>query len=223
MRYDFRMPIDRFVIDSSDAITELCQLGRDANTDKSPYNFRGKHRHPYTGVYTILLAGLKRKALRFAEIGVAGGNSCVMWDLYFENPAAKLSFYDRDQNFLDHAQSLTQDRVAYGMMDVEVDGDVERALREKDPSGEGYDVILDDSSHNFDHQIRIIHEAFPLLKKGGMLIVEDIFRNASEEEYEAKLGAILPQCDAAYFVMCEHKDRWSPGWDNDKLLILVKG
>jgi hypothetical protein len=48
------------------------------------------------------------------------------------------------------------------------------------------------------------------------------FRATPEEEYTKELGEILPLCSAAYFVVCEHKDRWSPGWDNDKLLVLVK-
>jgi predicted O-methyltransferase YrrM len=105
-------------------------------------------------------------------------------------------------------------------MDVSKDGDVARALAL--PSGQ-YDVILDDSSHEFDHQIRIIKEGFPLLKPGGYLIVEDVFRSTPEERYEQALNQILPQCAEAYFVICNHEERYSPGWNNDKLLVLVKG
>jgi hypothetical protein len=65
--------------------------------------------------------------------------------------------------------------------------------------------------------------AFPLLKQGGLLIVEDIFRSTPEDEYAREIKDVLEKCSASYFVMCEHKDRWSPGWDNDKLLVLVKG
>jgi predicted O-methyltransferase YrrM len=107
-------------------------------------------------------------------------------------------------------------------MDVSVDGDVVRAL--KGSRGEAlYDVILDDSSHEHGHQIRIIKEAFPLLRQGGLLVIEDIFRSIPEEEYSRELTDILPQCSAAYFILCEHKYKFSPGWDNDKLLVLVKG
>ena len=212
--------ISRIVIDSTDATTELCFLGKAAGTDKSPYNTRS-HRHPYTAVYNMLFSPLKNKPIKFAEIGVASGSSAVLWDMYFTHENAQINMFDSDMNFLEHAQQLVSERFRFHKVDVSVDRDVVRALS-SGLAGQ-YDVILDDSSHEHGHQIRIIKEAFPLLKQGGMLIVEDIFRATAEEEYSSLLVDILAKCSASYFVMCEHKDRWSPGWDNDKLLVLVKG
>ena len=211
--------ISRIVIDSSDAITELCRIGRAAGTDKSPYN-TVSHRHPYTAVYSMLFAPLKNKPIRFAEIGVAGGASALLWDIYFSHRDTELRMFDRDQNFLDRARKHVGGRFTFELMDVSLDGDVSRALGQ-----DKYDVIIDDSSHDFYHQIRIIKEAWPCLKPGGTLVVEDIFRNEDEAKYVSYLAdtTILKDAAAAYFVMCEHKDKWSPDWDNDKLLVLVKG
>lgn len=210
--------IPRIVIDSSEAMTDLCSLGRATGTDKSPYNTVA-HRHPYTAVYSMLFAPLKNKPVHFAEIGVAGGASALMWDIYFAHPDAQIRMFDRDQNFLANAQRHVGKRFTFHLMDVSVDGDVYRALGE-----DKYDIIIDDSSHDFYHQIRIIKEAWPRLKSGGTLVIEDIFRNEDEEKYIKYLAdtTILKDAAAAYFVMCEHKNKWSPGWDNDKLLILVK-
>lgn len=215
--------IQRLVIDSSAAETELCFLGNIAGTDKSPVvSASPRHRHAYTAVYTMLFASLKGRAIHFAEIGVAGGSSALMWNMYFKHPETVLHMFDRDKNFLNGAKELVNSqRMNFSLMDVGVDGDVRRTLSASNPDGL-YDVIIDDSSHEHGHQIRIIKEAFPLLKQGGILIVEDIFRATAEEEYTRPLGAIIHECSAAYFVVCEHKDRWSPGWDNDKLLVLVK-
>ena len=215
--------IQRIVVDSSDAMTELCFLGKSAGADKSPYN-TCRHRHPYTAVYNMLFASLKNKPIEFAEIGVAAGCSAILWDMYFTSGQTRLHYFDRDQGFLENGEKITGSRTKFSLMDVSVDGDVVRALKESLGSEvvQQYDVILDDSSHEHGHQIRIIKEAFPLLKPGGLLIVEDIFRATPEEEYTRELTDILPKCSAAYFVMCEHKDRWSPGWDNDKILVLVK-
>jgi predicted O-methyltransferase YrrM len=215
--------IQRLVIDSSHAMTELCFLGNLAGTDKSPVvSASQRHRHAYTAVYTMLFAPLKARAIQFAEIGVAGGHSALLWDMYFTHSDTVIHMFDRDENFLKGAKELVSSRgVNFCLMDVGVDGDVSRALAASNPGGL-YDAIIDDSSHEHGHQIRIIKEAFPLLKQGGFLIVEDIFRATPEQEYTKELGAILPLCSAAYFVVCEHKDRWSPGWDNDKLLVLVK-
>jgi predicted O-methyltransferase YrrM len=80
--------------------------------------------------------------------------------------------FDRDQNFLDNARKYVGGRFTFSLMDVSVDGDVSRSLGE-----DKYDVIIDDSSHDFYHQIRIIKEAWPRLKSGGILVIEDIFRN----------------------------------------------
>lgn len=215
--------IPRIVVDSSAAETELCFLGNIAGTDKSPVvSALPRHRHAYTAVYTMLFAPLKERAIQFAEIGVAGGNSALLWHMYFKHPGTVVHMFDRDQKFLDDAKQLVADpTMKFSLMDVGVNGDVARGLKESNAGL--YDVIIDDSSHEHGHQIRIVKEAFPLLKQGGILVIEDIFRSTPEEEYTRPLGAIIHQCSAAYFVQCEHKDRWSPGWDNDKLLILVKG
>lgn len=213
--------IPRLVIDSTVAPTELCVLGYEAGTDKSPYNTRG-HRHPYTAVYTMLFAPLRTKPIRFAEIGVAMGASAEVWSRFFTHAATQLLLFDCDQALLHVAEKRVADaRIITGLMDVSVDGDVVRALKVSE--GDDYDVIIDDSSHNYEHQIRIIKEAFPRLKSGGMLIIEDIFRAEDEDRYTRAIQEELKGCAAAYFVMCEHANKFSPGWDNDKLLILVKG
>ena len=210
--------IERLVIDSTDSCTELCRLGRMTGTDKSPYNLIA-HRHPYTAVYSMLFAPLKNKPLRFAEIGVAGGASARLWDAYFTDPGAAIEMFDRDENFLRHADGITGDRVRCNLMDVLKEGNIAASLKKQQ---EEYDVIIDDSTHTFEDQIRIVKEAFPLLKPGGILVVEDIFRAEKEDKYREELWGVVEQCSAAYFVVCEHAARWSPGWDNDKLLVLVK-
>lgn len=219
-------PIPRFVIESTNAITELCELGQEANTDKSPFNSRG-HRHPYTPVYSMLFAQYKKRPIQFAEIGIAMGASAEMWERYFDHSGTAFHFFDRDEQLLDHLKGRVQSgRVRTGLMDVAVDGDVARGLRESIGAGRDavglYDVIIDDSSHDLEHQIRIVKEALPLVKSGGLLIVEDVFRATPEEEYTKALAAELAQCSFAYFVVCEHVWKFSPGWDNDKLLVLVK-
>jgi demethylmacrocin O-methyltransferase len=168
----------------------------------------------------MLLGPLKFKEIRFAEIGVAGGGSVLLWNKYFQHPSTRLDFFDCDSSFLEHAASFRLTNASFHLMDVSVDGDVERALTLSGPGD--YDVILDDSSHNFTHQIRIIKEAFPFIKSGGYMIVEDVFRSIPKEDFERELEGVLALCAEAYFVVCEHANRYSPGWDNDKILVLVK-
>ena len=85
-----------------------------------------------------------------------------------------------------------------------------------------FDVILDDSSHDYVDQIRIVKEAWPFVKSGGYMIVEDVYRRIAEGDFERDLDDILKECANAYFVVCNHEERYSPGWNNDKILVLVK-
>jgi len=213
--------VQHMCIDTTHTYTDLCELGRLAKTDKSPYGDKNIsiHRHPYTGVYAALFAPLKGKEFEFAEIGVAGGSSVVLWWNYFTR--ASLSFFDRDQNFLDNVSKINfPSRTPYlGLMDVSIDGNIADSLK---ATQKEFDIIIDDSSHEYQHQIRIVKEAFPFVKSGGYLIVEDVFRSTPESDYERDLTDIISQCTMVYFIVCNHEERYSPGWNNDKLLVLVK-
>jgi len=216
-----RKRIQSIIVESSNSYTELCEIGKNIGIDKSPYNERpGFHRHPYTSVYSMLFASYKNKEIQLAEIGIAGGGSVILWNKYFTNPSTRFHFFDCDQGFLDYSRSFGLLRNSFGLMDVTVDGDITRALASS-VKGE-YDIIVDDSSHHHGDQIRIIKEALPLIKSGGYIIVEDINRGVPDETFEKGLEEIFPYITEAYFVLCEHALKYSPGWDNDKMLVIVK-
>jgi predicted O-methyltransferase YrrM len=213
--------VQSMVIDTTNTYTELCDLGRLTNADKSPYGDvnLGMHRHPYTGVYAMLFAPLKNKEINFVEIGIAGGASAIMWWNYFSK--ASLNFFDRDENFVANLCKMKfPARMPYAsLMDVAVDGNIRDTLKK---TGKMFDVILDDSSHVYEHQIRIVKESFEFVKPGGYLIIEDIYRNVSEKKYEEDLKEIIDMCSMTYFVICNHDERYSPGWNNDKMFVMVK-
>ena len=84
--YDLSHPkgskINRLVVDSSDSMSDLCRLGIDHPTDKSPYNTT-LHRHPYTPVYDFLFAAIRYDPIVFGEIGIERNQSMVCWRSYF--------------------------------------------------------------------------------------------------------------------------------------------
>jgi len=212
--------IHRITIDSSEAVTELCVLGRVSHTDKTPYNeLYGGHRHPYTAVYSLLFSQYQYRPVRFAEIGIASGSSIKMWRSFFQGEPSPIYAFDRDQNFINHLLQFGLHGVFAGPMDVCDQNSITGALA---ATGGDLDVVLDDSSHTFEDQIKIIHAAIPFVKSGGMIVIEDVFRNASEQTYETELADVLDQFSLAMFIITEHVNRYSPGWDNDKLLVLIK-
>ena len=62
-----------------------------------------------------------------------------------------------------------------------------------------YDIILDDSTHNFKDQIKIIKNVHQYLKPGGILIIEDIFKKYDEKQYIEKLEEYLHFFQDYYF------------------------
>lgn len=212
------MKIQSITIDSSSSKTELCELGQKYYADKSPYNEKG-HRHPYTAVYNMLLAKYKYEPVRFVEIGIAGGSSLLMWSQYFLNQGRRLFFFDRDQNFIKNGNGYRVPDVFCLEMDVAKEESIREGLQK---IGGDLDVLLDDSTHGIPEQVKIIKCGLPFLKSGGMFIIEDIFRRYKEEDYQKELEDVLDQFSFATFITCEHTNKWSPDWDNDKLLILVK-
>ncbi len=212
------MKIQSIVIDSSSCTSELCSLGKQFFADKSPYNEKG-HRHPYTAVYSLLLSKYKNEPIRFVEIGIAGGSSLLMWSHFFQNNGRRLFFFDRDADFIKNGNSFGIPDVFCMEMDVMQEESICSGLQK---IGGDLDVILDDSTHGIPEQVKIIKKGLPFLKSGGMFIIEDIFKRYKEEEYQKELDDVLDQFSLAMFINCEHTNKWSPDWDNDKLLILVK-
>ena len=209
--------IPSIIIDSTNGETDLCRMGKMCGTDKTPLNSSG-HRHPYTAVYSLLFGRYRHRPCKFAEIGVAGGASVLMWNLYFTN--ANFFFFDRDENFLANSmQYVSKDNNRFYLMDVKQDETIMKPLK---ATGGDLDILLDDSSHTKEDQIRIIKNGLPFVKSGGMIVIEDIYRRVPESEYYDELKDVLHEFSEVFFVITDHKDRYSPGWDNDKLLVLIK-
>lgn len=208
--------IPSFVFDSRADATDMCMLGAQCNADKSPFNPSG-HRHPYTPLYATLFAPYKNKPINLGEIGVAGGPSTLLWSLWFTQ--ANFYGYDHDQNFLNHCAALGTPRSTFERLTVKEEESMRQAFA-KVPGG--FDILIDDSTHDVDDQIRVVNTAFPYMKSGGILIVEDIYRTVPEDEFLHGLMDVLKDCSFAAFFTTEHERRWSPGWNNDKLLVLIK-
>lgn len=212
------MKIQSITIESSDSTTELCELGARFGTDKSPYNPRG-HRHPYTSVYTMLLGRFRYQPCRFVEIGIAGGASVLLWRHYFQNNNTKIFVFDRDEGFIQNANQFRLPDVYALQMDVTEESSIQKGLHQ---IGGDVDILLDDSTHGILEQVKIIKAGLPFVKPGGMIIIEDIFRRTPNEDYEKALEDVADQFSVIMFIVTEHKYKYSPDWDNDKLLVLIK-
>jgi 8-demethyl-8-alpha-L-rhamnosyltetracenomycin-C 2'-O-methyltransferase len=158
-------PVQRIldVLDRRDTAT-LSRLAVYCGTDKwGPL-------HQYTPTYESHLRALRDRRLTIVEIGVggykdpaSGGESLRMWKHYF--PRAVIYGLDVvDKHVLDEPRIVT----------LQVDQSDPDALRAMVRRIGVPDVVIDDGSHISAHVITAFTTLFPLLRDGGLYIVEDL-------------------------------------------------
>ena len=77
-------------------------------------------------------------------------------------------------------QYVSKDNNKFYLMDVKDSSTIIQSLTS---TGGELDILLDDSTHTFEDQIRIIKDGLPYVKSGGMIIIEDIYRNQHINSY----------------------------------------
>lgn len=203
--------------------SELCEIGKKYDTDKSSQRRNNvsdtRHCHPYTLFYESIFKKKKNENLKIAELGILHGGSLLMWKEYFINSEI-YGFEDNNDLINNFKQNFNNDRITLSNIDVTNENSIIKAFSELN---ELYDIIVDDTTHQFEDQIRVIENVYKYLKPGGILIIEDIFKSYNENDYINRLTPILQQFQDYYFIELDHNNRNSTGWNNDKLFILIKG
>jgi hypothetical protein len=212
------MRIDSIVIDSTNACSPLCQLGGIFETDKSPYNSNSAlHKHPYTAIYNLLFTPYINLDFVFIEIGIEWNASMKVWDKYFKRAKIYgLEYYDEKIKL---ALKDKLKKVKYQSIDVTSTFSIQGVF---ETLPDAPLIVIDDSTHNFDDQIRIIKSTLPFIESGGMLIIEDVFRKEHELRYSEALDEVAEHIKYATFITADHKLEHTPDWNNSKLLVIYK-
>lgn len=201
--------------------SELCEIGRKYDTDKSSQRdniTNQRHCHPYTLFYEELFKNKKHDNINIAELGILEGSSLRMWQEYFTN--ANIYGFEYDNNYIENfINNYDNERIILNYINVK---DKNNIIDQFSKINKYFDVIIDDSTHQFEDQIKIIENTYQYLKPGGFLIIEDVFKSYNEKDYIEKLSSILHNFQDYYFIELDHVNKLSTGWDNDKLFILVK-
>lgn len=110
-------------------------------------------------VYDILLS--KRDYENILEIGCGGGGSITLWETCF--PESNIFGADiKDFPKPDRAVKLIGDSYCDEFVSQFAD--------------DFFDVIIDDGDHRYDSFIALVNKYYVKLKKGGLLVIEDIVR-----------------------------------------------
>lgn len=213
---------NKVVFDSSDSITEFCNLGALYPTDKSPYN-RGRgldgvayDKHSYTALYDFIFSPLKYKNINIGELGIDRNNSMIAWRKYFPN--ATLYGWDLTEDSIQNALKDELENTHYDFMDVRDEQSIIDGLSKP---GVKYDILIDDSTHTYEDYIRIVNVAHKFMNIGGILIVEDIRKHILEEDFLRDLPNVRKYFNSITFVETYHKLQGA-NHNNDKLLFLIR-
>lgn len=172
---------------AADAAIELAELARRYGTDKGPdsitrssrlgrkHTLAGKN---YTATYGQFFAELRDKPIRFLEIGIDRGASIPVWEDFFSN--AHLAAIDIKPECAKYGTARTT-------VHVGSQTDPTFLRRVHDQSGP-FDVVIDDGGHTMEQNQVSLVTLWPLLKRGGLYVIEDLHSSYRKEFGGSYLG-----------------------------------
>jgi len=136
-----------------------------------------KGEHGYLNHYYEFFKEHRYKNLKILEIGIYNGASLRLWKEFFPNSEV----YGIDNQTKTDAggafcsdltiEDLNQIGVKTFLADQSKEEDLEEFIKF---SGGGFDIIIDDGSHQQQDQQLSLGVLFPFLKSGGIYIIEDL-------------------------------------------------
>jgi len=105
--------------------------------------------------------------VKILEIGVAGGASLKVWESFFRHG----TIIGADIN--PTAKKFARERINIEIIDQSNSEDLLQLGRSHGP----FDIVIEDGSHMWAHQIITFKTLFPFVKEGGIYIVEDLQTN----------------------------------------------
>ena len=146
------------------APTSLNALGTRHGTDKAAGG------HAYLDFYERFLGEMRDRPVRLLEIGVHRGRSLRMWRDYFSN--GQIVGVDIDPA----TRREAGERIVIEIADQSNVADLVRLGTQHGP----FDIVVDDGSHIWGHQITTLHYLYPFVRPGGFYVLEDIHTSYGE-------------------------------------------
>jgi predicted O-methyltransferase YrrM len=186
---------------------DLCLIRKKYDADKTQLKMNVN-----TLYYDSIFKNIKNDNLNILEFGIFEGASSLMWKEYFCN--SKIVGLDNNINYIN---KMKEENFDVSFVDVNDDNNISLTLKNLNMM---FDIIIEDTTHQIDDQIRVIKNSVEYLKPGGVIIIENIFLNNNEKDYYEKLGETLNEFQNYYFITLNHDNNNNN--DNDKLFVLIK-
>jgi hypothetical protein len=160
--------------------------------------------HSYGSVYSGLFKDLKDKPLTLLEIGFDCGASLLAYADYFKH--ASIHGLDIEDHRLQEVKEHPRIRTHIG-----------DALKDKNIFEKQYDLIIEDASHEVEHQIQHFFDFAPSVKPGGLYIIEDV----NQVHFQKLVSSIENHAVSLGFSL-DFKDLRSIKQRFDDILIVLK-
>ena len=148
----------------------LDTIGLKCGTDKAT-SFHG-----YLDFYERFFRDLREEPIKLLEIGVFHGQSVKMWSEYF--PLGRIIGVDINPG----ARKYADKRILIEIADQSNIGHLVRLGTQYGP----FDIIIEDGSHMWEHQIISLKYLYPFVKPGGFYVMEDIDTSFGDYEKQYK-------------------------------------
>ena len=135
----------------------LDEISLEFGTDKS------SAKHNYTKLYSLYFGDIRLEKLKILEIGVDKGFSLKSWKKYFPN--SEITGID-----IINLKYMEEERIHIEQGDQADPMFLTNINNKYGP----FDIIIDDGSHYNENTKKSFECLFPMLKKGGLYIVEDL-------------------------------------------------
>jgi demethylmacrocin O-methyltransferase len=179
----------------------LLELWQDKGFEK--YQTDKNSTHHYFIAYDLLFKPFQDKPIGLFEVGTNTGGSTNLWDDYFTHSETKIlsiDILDVPASHRNYTKKVSLDIVDINTLTPEYFKDFP------------VDIAIDDGSHAIEDQATFVKLMYPLIKKGGLLIVEDV---ASIP----KLSGEIKELGYPYFII-----DFNPidNWYDSVLFIFIK-
>jgi SAM-dependent methyltransferase len=150
-------------------LTPLCLLAKKHETDKGGRHLRygggdAGMTHEYTPIYWDMFGARADTVRAVLELGINAGSSLRMWEEFFPN--AEIIGVDSNA-----AALINEGRIRSYPCDC---GDLYETRALMNALGGDFDLIIDDASHEPDHQV-VTAQIWPhALNDDGILVIEDV-------------------------------------------------
>ncbi|WP_053094102.1 glycosyltransferase family 9 protein [Leptospirillum sp. Group II 'CF-1'] len=141
---------------------------------KTLFQLYEEHTHYVSDKWTLYLTEYEKhlshfrdKSVNLLEIGIQNGGSLEIWAKYFNNASLILGC---DINPEVSSLSFEDPRIKVVIGDAT---DFETQKKIADQCSD-FDIIIDDGSHHSSDIVQVFNLYFPLMKNGGLFIVEDL-------------------------------------------------